>query len=327
MHIEGMKDISEESMFLAIKKSVSGIEFKTFLVGISSDNLELKLNFRKSAEKFISKEFGAEQVSDNSEDLGIIINLERGLVEAKPSNLFIEGKYNKFSRKIAQTFHYCFKCKGKGCANCNNTGKLSEESVQELIEKIILPAFDSKESKFHGCGREDADVKMLGKGRPFVIELVAPLKRNLNLKKIENEINLANENKIAVSDLKLSTKKRVVEIKNTPFSKIYFAICISEEIISENEIYELQNQKFDIIQLTPVRVEKRRVMKERPKNAEILETNYIDKNTFSVKILASHGLYVKEFISGDEERTKPNISEFLKKKCFCKELDVLEIVL
>ena len=40
----------------------------------------------------------------------------------------------------------------------------------------------------------------------------------------------------------------------------------------------------------------------------------------------SHGTYVKEFISGDDNRTKPSVSEILGVPCYCEKLDVLEIM-
>jgi tRNA pseudouridine synthase 10 len=45
-----------------------------------------------------------------------------------------------------------------------------------------------------------------------------------------------------------------------------------------------------------------------------------------LKILTSHGTYVKEFISGDEERTNPSLSSLIENKCECIRLDVIEII-
>ena len=40
----------------------------------------------------------------------------------------------------------------------------------------MLPIFGSKQAYLHAAGREDIDVRMLGQGRPFVIEFVNPKK-------------------------------------------------------------------------------------------------------------------------------------------------------
>ena len=45
---------------------------------------------------------------------------------------------------------------------------------QECIEAAALRLFEADEAKFHAAGREDVDVRMLGEGRPFVLELLRP---------------------------------------------------------------------------------------------------------------------------------------------------------
>lgn len=317
---------STQEIESTLLENLKNIEFSSFEVGITSENPDKKLKTREKIISFLEKSFKAKFNSEKY-DLYLLIYLERGILEIKPSNLFIEGSYNKFSRELAQTFHYCYKCKGRGCSFCNLTGKLSKESVQELIEKSCFTIFECKESKFHGCGREDKDVLMLGKGRPFVIELVEPLKRNFNLKDLEKKINSKNKDKISVQNLKFSSKERVVELKNAQFEKTYLATVICNENFSKNELNDLLNKEFQIIQKTPIRVEKRRVLKEREKHAKILEVKLLDKNSFEIKIRSSHGLYIKEFISGDQKRTEPSISNLLGKQCNCEKLDVLEIIL
>jgi tRNA pseudouridine synthase 10 len=37
------------------------------------------------------------------------------------------------------------------------------------------------------------------------------------------------------------------------------------------------------------------------------------------------GLYIKELISGDDDRTKPSVSDLLKMESICKQLDVIEV--
>jgi tRNA pseudouridine synthase 10 len=90
--------------------------------------------------------------------------------------LYVEGRYRKPSRDLPQTIFYCPMCRGnerrkQACTMCGGFGKLARESVQELITWVLAKAAGTRKSKFHGAGREDVDVRMLGTGRPFVIEL------------------------------------------------------------------------------------------------------------------------------------------------------------
>lgn len=49
--------------------------------------------------------------------------------------------------------------------------KLYPTSIQEEIANDILPHFKCNNYKFSTGGREDIDVRMLGNGRPFVLEI------------------------------------------------------------------------------------------------------------------------------------------------------------
>ncbi|HLC92990.1 MAG TPA: tRNA pseudouridine(54/55) synthase Pus10 [archaeon] len=322
----GLKNLSDEDILAAALLAVEGLEFSTVEIGVSCANEKEKPRIRKLLENYFSASLG-KKISKIGFDLYFIINMDRGIAEAVPSSVCIEGRYNKFSREIAQTFHYCYKCKGRGCSFCGYKGKLSEISVQELLGSGLLAAFASTESKFHGCGREDVDVRMLGKGRPFVFEALFPAKRLADLKQLEKEINSAYEGKIAVHDLTFCSSDRIVQIKNTGFRKIYSAKCSCEEGISDKELQNLPQDEFKIVQRTPERVEKRRADKEREKSAKILKANAATKTEFTIEMLASHGLYIKELISSDGGRTLPSISSMLGKKCVCTQLDVLEIVI
>ena len=54
------------------------------------------------------------------------------------TNLWLESRYRKLRRGLPQTIFYCPKCKGdrrrrRNCKHCEGFGKLTRESVQELI--------------------------------------------------------------------------------------------------------------------------------------------------------------------------------------------------
>jgi len=42
--------------------------------------------------------------------------------------------------------------------------------------KVLTKYFGTEKYKFHSGGREDIDVRMLNNGRPFVMEMVDPIK-------------------------------------------------------------------------------------------------------------------------------------------------------
>ena len=304
-----------------------GVEFDTFLVGsqipkdIQKRDEELSEKFNLNVEtikKEVNRLIGLgiwERYDKDAEferqDIVFNIDLKKNpKVRIQINPLYIEGKYNKLKRGIPQTKWPCTKCKGRGCEECNGTGKQYPESVEELISEHFLRLTKGREAKFHGAGREDIDVLMLGSGRPFVLEIKEPKIRNLDLAKLEEEINEINEGKTSYHNLRVCERGRKAEIKqSSPDTyKIYEAIVECDEPFDEDKLKDLL--KLDEInQQTPLRVLRRRTDMVRVKHVLDLSYEIIDDRHFTMKIKTEGGLYIKELISGDEGRSQPNVSE------------------
>ena len=325
------------------KISQLGIEFDTFLVGsqipkdIQERDEELSEEFDLGVEtikKEVNRLIGLgiwerydKEAEFERQDIVFNIDLRKGPnVRIQINPLYIEGKYNKYKRGIPQTKWPCTKCKGRGCEECNGTGKQYPESVEELISEHFLKLTKGKEAKFHGAGREDIDVLMLGSGRPFVLEIKEPRIRNLDLAKLENEINNINEGKTAYHGLKLCERGRKAEIKqSSPDTyKVYEAIVECNEPFDPDKLEELTKLN-EIHQQTPLRVLRRRTDMVRIKHVLDLKYEIIDDKTFKMRIKTEGGLYIKELISGDEGRSQPNVSEILGVGAICEQLDVVEV--
>jgi tRNA pseudouridine synthase 10 len=325
------------------KISQLGIEFNTFLVGsqipkdIQERDEELSEEFDLGVEtikKEVNRLIGLgiwekydKEAEFERQDIVFNIDLRKEpKVRIQINPLYVEGKYNKYKRGIPQTKWPCTKCKGRGCEECNGTGKQYPESVEELISEHFLKLTKGKEAKFHGAGREDIDVLMLGSGRPFVLEIKEPRIRNLDLAKLENEINKINEGKTAYHGLKLCERGRKAEIKqSSPDTyKVYEAIVECDEPFDPDKLEELTKLN-EIHQQTPLRVLRRRTDMVRIKHVLDLKYEIIDDKTFKMRIKTEGGLYIKELISGDVGRSQPNVSEILGVGAICEQLDVVEV--
>lgn len=146
---------------------------------------------------------------------------------------YIYGRYRKLERGIPQTRWPCRACKGRGCEKCNDTGLQYESSVQDLIGNPILDVLKAEEHSFHGMGREDIDVRCMGRGRPFVIELKEPKLRSCSYEELEKIINTQAAGAIEVTDLRSSNRSEVVRIKDTPADKSY---TIRFKLLPMNEL-------------------------------------------------------------------------------------------
>ncbi|MEC7503956.1 MAG: tRNA pseudouridine(54/55) synthase Pus10, partial [Candidatus Thermoplasmatota archaeon] len=163
---------------------------------------------------------GVTLVNDKPDVLALIDVLTL-TVELDVRAVYVYGRYRKLERGIPQTRWPCRACKGRGCERCNHTGLQYEKSVQDLVGNPMLEIFGGTEHAFHGMGREDIDVRCLGRGRPFVLEVKEPKKRSFNAEKLAEIINEAAKGSVEVSSIRPSTRSEVVRIKDTPAEKSY----------------------------------------------------------------------------------------------------------
>ena len=335
----------DDDLYKKIDEKINqlGIEFDTFLVGsqipkdIQKRDEELSEKFNLGVEtlkKEVNRLIGLgiwerfdKEAEFEAQDIVFNIDLTGNpKVRIQINPLYIEGKYNKLKRGIPQTKWPCSKCKGRGCEECNFTGKQYPESVEELISEHVLKLTKGREAKFHGAGREDIDVLMLGSGRPFVLEIKEPRIRKLDYPKLEECLNKVNEGKTSYHNLHVCARRRKAEIKqSSPDTyKVYNAIVKCDEAFDKDKLEELTKLN-EIHQQTPLRVLRRRTDMVRVKHVLDLSYEIIDDDKFSMRIKTEGGLYIKELISGDEGRSNPNVSEILGVNAICEQLDVIEV--
>lgn len=251
---------------------------------------------------------------------------------ARPvAKVFVEGRYRKLVRDLPQTVFFCPECKGhprrrRGCVRCEGFGKLTRDSVQELIGWVLGAAFKTRKHKFHGAGREDVNVRMLGQGRPFVVELIAPKVLDVDLAAAEAEINRRNEGRLEVLGLHWTEKTRVAVLKEEKHAKEYAARVRVSGPVDAERAAGLVGKRFTLIQQTPERVAHRRAQIDRERWIEIVKLQRAEEDVWEFGVRAQHGAYVKESISGEGGATRPSLSELLGAPCECLELDVLAIL-
>jgi tRNA pseudouridine synthase 10 len=239
--------------------------------------------------------------------------------------IFIAGRYFKYSREIPQTIWPCRVCKGKGCGRCKGTGKMYQTSVQEIIGDIALEMSGGEEHFFHGMGREDIDARMLGEGRPFVLEISRPRIREIDLNELEKRANASDL--AGFTKLRFVPREDVSAYKGADPDKTYKARVKTDGKVNKERVIEvaLSFKNVHIDQRTPRRVEHRRADLVRKREIRWVEAEMIGDDVFDLTVNAESGTYIKEFVSGDDGRTIPNFSDALGTKCVVQTLDVIAI--
>jgi len=327
--------------------AVANYEYTTFLVGVElpvgveEREDEFKATFNVSYGENIRHEFGrllgkqiAEQTGKATEYLNpnitIICNPFTEQVRLQVNPLFVAGRYKKLVRDIPQSKWFCSSCRGRGCEKCDGTGKMYLESVEELISETFLEATKGEKTSFHASGREDIDARMLGNGRPFVIEVSKPKKRFLDLKLIEVAVNANALGKVEVCGLHFSNKAVVRRLKKGESAqKEYRVLMEFENNISDEGLHLLEKELNGALikQQTPLRVLHRRADLTREKYIYEVKVKKVALKRAEMKIRCQGGLYVKELVSGDEGRTIPSVSELLENRAKPLKLDVLDVIM
>lgn len=246
-------------------------------------------------------------------------------VDVEVNPLFLRGRYRKLVRGIPQTRWPCRRCRGKGCERCGGTGAMYPASVEEIIGAEVVRATQGADAFLHGMGREDVDARMLGRGRPFVLEVRLPRRRRVDLEAALRAINASGS--VEVDRLVPATRADVVAVKEDRAPKTYRIAIRTSPPVEPGKLKEGLSVLVGrpIAQRTPSRVAHRRADMTRHRRVLAADVVSAHGDLAEVRVTAEAGTYVKELVHGDRGRTSPSLAERLGVACEVLELDVLDV--
>lgn len=187
--------------------------------------------------------------------------------------------------------------------------------------------------KFHSAGREDVDVRMLGTGRPFVLELISPMRERFSeadLRRLESCINASYEGSVEVSRLCRTVADITVRLARHSESKVKRYRCVIwssraiEDVDMDPHVQAIHAMRdLSIEQKTPLRVLHRRSLHPRPRLIHSLRLTALNAHWFLLDLETQAGTYVKEFVHGDMGRTTPHLGLLLNARTDIIQLDVV----
>jgi tRNA pseudouridine synthase 10 len=200
-------------------------------------------------------------------------------------------------------------------------------SVEELIGRHVVKAFQAQDAILHGSGREDIDACMVGSGRPFIMEVINPRVRVVDLVTLADTINRSEEGRVSVTLEGLADRADVETIKSKQSYKKYRILVEIDGRISRDRLRDALDRLngATIYQRTPRRVAHRRADRIRERRVIHIEDVGTDNDRLLIDITGEAGLYIKELISGDEGRTEPSLSGLLGKEARVTRIDVLQV--
>ena len=244
-------------------------------------------------------------------------------VDARRNSTFLTGHYIKNQRGLTQSPWF---------VDGKRVGKFS---VQEMLCDHVVAAFKCGQHKFHSAGREDMDVRMLGTGRPFVIELENSLKdpammNSEIITKMGDDTKIIHDNAVEALHLRAGGPSCMADMLEGAESKKKTYLCLIKlnRLPTTNDFQKLDGIKnLHVMQQTPIRVLHRRTQMCRDKTVHWMKCQLIpNSNCFVLEVCTSAGAYVKEIVHGDRGRTVPSVADLLNTKADILQLDVVEIV-
>ncbi len=298
------------------------IDFETFAVGttIPSDVLKREaevvakflITTGESIKHEINRRIGKEmlklltgkRVDKLRPNIVVRIDLITGKVTVVRNPILLEGKYLKLSRRVAQAKRF---------------GSVKTTLLDKL--QYVRDFYGGLEHIIHVSGREDSDVRMLGPGRPLVVEVKQPIR-------YRGQVPPLVDDEVVFRPLSFTTREEVRRLKEKAKVdiKLYRALVYSERPLTAEDLGKMAELSGKIItQYTPRRIKRLHPRRKRTRMVYELTWRLISPHVFELYVRCQGGLYVKEFIHGDSGRTTPSAAEVLNSYLEVLELDVLSI--
>lgn len=335
-------------------------EFSTFLCGcrlprdLADDPRDEQEAFRRAVGARLTERLSAAWPGRTVDRLAPEV-----VVEARPEDgsakilvvpLFVAGRYRKLVRGLSQTVFLCRACRGRrrgaGCAACGGTGRAVAEAVEDFVLPVVARRVGGRPGAFHGSGREDVDVRMLGTGRAFVVSVLRPVLRSFDAEALAAAVSAASSGRVEVADLRAVSRAEMSRITMDHGEKTY---RVTVQAVGAGELPPDAAARLaalrgaEILQRTPHRVGGRRadlVRTRRVLGVEVMGEDggaagrddalpgvpsgeRPEPQRLELVVRTDPGTYVKELVSGDDGRTHPSLASLLGVACVCAELDVL----
>ena len=274
----------------------------------------IKAELRREVSKLVQRHGYRPDFTAPDVVINVYFDTASAAIDVRP--LLLRTVYKKLARRISQSTWV-------------SGGELKYPYSVELAYAALAKATGGERVVLHAAGREDVDVRMLGSGRPGVVEVKKPVRRYVDHYELERLVNEAARGLVEVRILGRASRQDVRRVKEEAekHRKTYKALVVTAREVSDEALAGLERFFFNrrVTQRTPKRVRHRRADVVREKTVYRVITRRLAPNAFEALIDAEAGLYIKELVDGDGGDTTPSFAEVLGTDAYCAELDVVYI--
>ncbi len=275
----------------------------------------IKSEIRREVGKLIQSLSRGEMRADFEEpEATLLIEYPSGAMWLQVNSILYRGRYWKKGRLISQAYW-------------PTPSGPKYYSIEEALWGL-LRLHGGDHLVLHAAGREDVDARMLGTGRPMIVEIKSPRKRRIPLEEAQRAAN-ANSSLVEVELEGYASRKDIQLYKEgvARTVKVYKALVLLDSPISREKLEFLEREFRDrtILQRTPKRVLHRRPDILRRRKVHSVSCHQLARNIIECVVEGEGGLYIKELVSCDGGRTTPCFGEVLGVNAVCVELDVIGV--
>ncbi len=276
----------------------------------------LKAELRREVGKLIQKLDPSVRADFEEPEATLLVSFPGGNIDIQVNSLFLAGRYWKLGRLISQAYWP------------SPTGPRYFSVEQAAWGLLRLTS--GERLVVHAAGREDVDARMLGTGRPLIVEIKAPRRRHLPLEEFERHANADSKGLVEFRFERVARRRdvRLYKEESVKLRKTYKTLIVSlEGPLSDADLERLEREFTGrrVLQRTPRRVLHRRPDMTRTRTVYEVKCRRLLGEIAECLVLAEGGLYIKELVDGDAGRTTPSFSEVLGKALQCVELDVIGV--
>jgi len=242
-------------------------------------------------------------------DLLVVLNIfsdKSYTITTKSKSVIAAGRYTKNQRGIYQRKPKFHEIDTEFDSSCSDRC-----SIEGIISDNVITYTGGTDIRFSWMGSEDKNSLVLGKGRPFFVEILNPKKRTFS-----NNTLIIDESQVHAKLDILDTGLPRSPTRSRTVTKI---LVRCSESLSGTDLKRLDSLTGRIVKL------KSKFNSVEKKIYSVL-VNRIDTSQFYLTIMADSGLPIKQFVGGIEY-ANPNISMLVGSVCDCLNFDILDVII
>lgn len=311
--VSGLSDLKVRSFVVSVLRG-SDIERRELEV-VS----ELKLDSWENVRRELKRELGKRismvlgiEPDFKHPDAIVVVDLNAADVKVRVTPLYAYGRYVKLGRYIPQTRRVA-------------SGRKYALALEDLVEPLAR-SLGASGYKIHTAGREGADARMLGGGRPLVIELRGVRDKTITVGDMSKAVPASRW--LVLSVERAITPRYISLIKTQRLLKLYRLLILSKKPLDVDSVNTLVREfnGRDVRQRAPDSALRRGEGVVRVRRVYGVGARLVNEYLMEVLAKCDSGLHVRELVHGDNGRTSPSFAEVLGTELVVLEVDVLDVL-